>query len=294
MATSATSVSQAASPAFTFSASTFQKLHPSEYFRKFVSQGVRPDGRLLNSFRPTTVHYGVITTANGSAMVRMGGTTVVCGVKAEVTEPKLDAPNQGYLVPNVDLSPICSSVFKPGPPSEQAQVVSESINRVLKESNVLNLKDLCIEEGKAAWVLWVDVVCVSYDGNINDAALTAVMAALGNVRIRKPAYEEGIVKVPGSGTVSNENSFKLSLLRMPLSSSFALFDTTLTLLADPDFAEESIGMGQITVTLDEHGQLCAVSKVGAATSSQEVLKQCVIRARERSQELRTIMRQQHQ
>lgn len=59
-------------------------------------------------------------------------------------------------------------------------MVSESIDRVLKESKVLDLKDLCIEEGKAVWALWVDVVCVSYDGNIYDAALTAVMAALAN------------------------------------------------------------------------------------------------------------------
>ncbi|KAF9362127.1 Exosome complex component RRP43 [Mortierella sp. AD094] len=281
----------ATSPAFTFSASTFQKLHPTEFFRNFVSQGVRPDGRLLSSFRPTTVHYGVITTANGSAMVRIGGTTVVCGVKAEVAEPKLDAPDQGYLVPNVDLSPICSSTFRPGPPSEQAQVVSESINRVLKESKVLDLKDLCIEEGKAVWALWIDVVCVSYDGNIYDAALASVMAALKNARIRKPTYEEGVVKVPGGEAADDENSFKLNLARTPLSTSFVLFDTSLTLLTDPNFAEESISQGQISVTIDEQGQLCAVSKVGAASSSQTLLKQCVKRARTRNEELRAIMNQ---
>ncbi|KAG0006878.1 Exosome complex component RRP43 [Modicella reniformis] len=290
---SSTTASLAASPAFTFSASTFQKLHPTEYFRKFVSQGVRPDGRLLNSFRPTTVHQGVITTANGSAMVRIGGTTVVCGVKAEVAEPKLDAPDQGYLVPNVDLSPICSSAFRPGPPSEQAQVVSDQINRVLKESNVLDLKDLCIEEGKAVWSLWVDVVCVSYDGNIYDASLTAVMAALANVRIRKPTYEEGVVKVSGvDNTDEDDNSsFKLKLARTPLSASFVLFDTSLTLLADPNFAEEAISEGQISITIDEQGKLCAVSKVGAATTSLTSMRQCVDRARERSQELRAIMNQ---
>ena len=75
---------------------------------------------------------------------------------------------------------MCSSKFRPGPPSEQAQAVSEAINRVLKESKVLDLKDLCIEEGKAVWVLYVDAVCVAYDGNIFDAALAAIMAALNN------------------------------------------------------------------------------------------------------------------
>ncbi|KAF9916913.1 Exosome complex component RRP43 [Lobosporangium transversale] len=287
-----TTDSLAASPAFTFSASTFQKLHPTEYFRKFISQGVRPDGRLLDSFRPTTVHYGVITTANGSAMVRIGGTTVVCGIKAEVAEPKLDSPDQGYLVPNVDLSPICSSAFRPGSPSEQAQVVSEAIHRVLKESKVLDLKDLCIEEAKAVWALWIDVVCVSYDGNIYDAALISVMAALLNVRIRKPTYDEGIVKVPGGEAINDENSFKLNLTRIPLSTSFVLFDTDLTLLADPNFAEESITQGQISVTIDEHGRLCRISKVGAASTSQSLLKQCIERAKIRSHELRSIMNQQ--
>ena len=77
---------------------------------------MRPDGRLLNGFRPTTVHYGVITTANGSSMVRIGGTTVVCGVKAEVAEPKLGAPDQGYLgaypvnLYSSDLEPVEKSV----------------------------------------------------------------------------------------------------------------------------------------------------------------------------------------
>ncbi|KAF9429726.1 Exosome complex component RRP43 [Podila epigama] len=281
----------ATSPAFTFSASTFQKLHPTEYFRKFVSQGVRPDGRLLNSFRPTTVHHGVITTANGSAMVRIGGTTVVCGVKAEVAEPRLDTPDQGYLVPNVDLSPIASSAFRPGPPSEQAQTVSEAIHRVLTESKVLDLKDLCIEEGKAVWSLWVDVVCIGYDGNIYDAALTAVMASLANVRIRKPTYEEGIVKVSGAGELDDENSFALKLARTLTSATFAIFDTDLVALADPNFAEESVSQGRISVTLDESGQICALSKVGAGACSPALLRQCLDKTRERAQELRQIMNQ---
>lgn len=229
-------------------------------------------------------------------MVRIGGTTVVCGVKAEVAEPKLEAPDQGYIVPNVDLSPICSSTFRPGPPSEQAQVVSEQINRVLRESKVLDLKDLCIEEGKAVWSLWVDVVCVSYDGNIYDAALTSVIAALANARIHKPTYEEGVVKVSGmsaedEGDMDSEEEtfFRLNLTRTPLSASFAVFDTSLTLLADPNFAEESISGGQISITIDEQGQLCAITKVGAATISQAVLRQSMERARERSQELRALM-----
>lgn len=102
---------------------------------------------------------GCITTADGSSMVRIGNTTVICGIKAEVSEPNVNFPKEGYLgkniflrnsysctlnfllfiplmyfiVPNVDLSPICSPRFKPGPPSEQAQVLSENLNKLLKK-----------------------------------------------------------------------------------------------------------------------------------------------------------------
>jgi exosome complex component RRP43 len=40
---------------------------------------------------------GSINTADGSALVRMGGTTIVCGVKAEIAEPDLENLDEGFL-----------------------------------------------------------------------------------------------------------------------------------------------------------------------------------------------------
>jgi len=45
----------------------------------------------------TQYNTGSISTADGSALVRLGNTTVVCGVKAEIAEPELDAGLQGFL-----------------------------------------------------------------------------------------------------------------------------------------------------------------------------------------------------
>ena len=47
-------------------------------------------------------------------------------------------------------------------------------------SNVLPLKKLGIRPGKSAWVLYIDIVCINYDGNAFDAAVLAVMTALRN------------------------------------------------------------------------------------------------------------------
>lgn len=100
-------------------------------------------------------HSGSINTADGSALVRMGGSTIVCGVKAEIAEPDLENPDEGFLgellasllfslvspshvcfsvsilVPNVDLPAMCHPKFKPGPPSDEAQVLSERLFETL-------------------------------------------------------------------------------------------------------------------------------------------------------------------
>ena len=43
---------------------------------------MRPDGRSLQKFRPVSVNVGSIKTAEGSAVVKIGNTVVVCGIKA--------------------------------------------------------------------------------------------------------------------------------------------------------------------------------------------------------------------
>jgi exosome complex component RRP43 len=45
-------------------------------------------------------------------------------------------------------------------------------------SQTVPLSSLCICPRKAVWALYIDVVCINYDGNAFDAAVLAVMAAL--------------------------------------------------------------------------------------------------------------------
>lgn len=52
-------------------------------------------------------------------------------------------------------------------------------------SGALLLEDLSIEPGVHAWKLCMDIVCLSFDGNVADAGLVAAMAAL--MRLKLPA-----------------------------------------------------------------------------------------------------------
>ncbi|KAK9767902.1 hypothetical protein K7432_001882 [Basidiobolus ranarum] len=269
---------------FTFSGDTFRKIHPAEYFRKFLSQNIRPDGRGLSSYRQTKVTPGAIGTADGSALVRIGETSVLCGIKAEVAEPKISSPNEGFVVPNVELPPLCSSQFKPGPPSEKAQVLSDNINNLFHSCKIMPLEQLCIEKGKAVWVLYVDIVCLNYDGNIFDAALIAFIAALKNVKLPKVTYSSE----EGSVTATREEEIQLNLNHVLYPATFGIFDGE-RVIADPNHTEESLVDTLVTITLDDTGKLATMWKDGGIPCTKEQLQELIESAKLRAKQVQEIL-----
>ncbi|KXJ26502.1 exosome complex component RRP43 [Exaiptasia diaphana] len=260
-------------------AADFKTAEPLEYYRQFLKENIRPDGRGFHEFRETTLNIGSISTAEGSALVKLGNTTVVCGVKAELAEPKLDSPKQGYIVPNIDLPPLCSPHFRPGPPNEQAQVLNQFFADIITNSQMINLADLCIVEAKLVWALYVDMICLDYDGNVTDACMVAMLAALKNTRL----YDITINEETETPEPSKTRDIALTLKSEPVASTFGIFDDT-HLYADPTDEEEKISTGTVTVVVTKDEKLISVHKPGCSPMSndklQECFKQAIVRARE--------------
>ena len=101
-------------------ADAFQKLYPRDFFTKFIESGIRPDGRPVGRCRATTIGLNVISTADSSALVKIGSTTALAGVKLEVMPPKEDLPNQGQIAIQVEMTSLASSSHRPGRFSEEA------------------------------------------------------------------------------------------------------------------------------------------------------------------------------
>ncbi|KAJ2768860.1 Exosome complex component RRP43, partial [Coemansia nantahalensis] len=250
-----------------FAIEAFKRIHPVEFERRFLSQGTRHDGRAPGQFRALSVAKGTISTAHGSSTVRLGNTTVVCGIKAEVCEPDVKTPDEGYLVTNVDLSPMCSARFRAGPPGESAQVASEHLARLFA-GGVVDLRELCIESGQAAWVLSADIVCLRHDGNIIDAAVVALMAALENLAVPAAAVESGVV------SADRTKGRRLTLRRRLFPATFTLVDDT-CVVADADDAEEQLATAAVLVVVDARGRLANVWKRGAGAVGRQAIAQCL-------------------
>ena len=82
-----------------------KKLDPEAYFRSFISQGIRPDGRYFNSIRKivnSSDGYRPQTSSSdiniyGSALIKMGGTVVTASVLVLVGTPNSLTPTFGEL-----------------------------------------------------------------------------------------------------------------------------------------------------------------------------------------------------
>ncbi|PWZ02431.1 hypothetical protein BCV70DRAFT_198713 [Testicularia cyperi] len=292
-------------------ATTFKRLHPKAYLSRFLDDAIREDGRRLTSFRDTTVLLGSISTADGSAFIRIGNTSCVAAVKAEVAVPQLSRPGEGYLIPNVELPAVCSSRFKPGAPGTEAQILTDRLLGFLNSSNVLDRQQLCIEPGRAAWCLYLDISFICFDGNAIDAAVLAAMSALSDTRLPTAVFDPDLESTRCSADKARLQSLKLE--RLSLCASFGIFDGV-HLLSDPTAFETaflsshlSIGIQTAAVEVDseaeqeEPSRLSYLWQSGSSTTSkhndsarvsdQTNLQTCMELARQRCQYLRTLLLQ---
>ena len=130
----------------------------------------------------------------------------------ELTSPKPEEPNLGFLIPNVELPPLCSARFRPGPPSDQAQVVTNLVAELLANSGCVDLRDLCIAAEHLVWVLRCDLICLDHDGAVLDACVIALIAALRTGKCLKSHFElRPSLRIQGAekGSVFHYNEISL-------------------------------------------------------------------------------------
>ena len=176
-------------PSLSLPPSQFARLQPHAYLLAHLSPpsssnqpSIRANGRAPSQFRVTSANAGSLTHTNGSAVVRIGDTAAVCGVRAEllhtqdiaswsvsqasgsnkrrrladvggklteddededIEEDRAHIEDLNLLVPNLSLSTGCAPGFIPGAaPSALAQSLSHQILSLLHSTRLVRAEDL--------------------------------------------------------------------------------------------------------------------------------------------------------
>ena len=245
-------------------AENFLSCQPDEYYQRFLDHEIRPDGRKLNEYRQIRFGIDSVTTADGSAVLKIGKTTAVCGVRAELANPPDETPNEGYLLIRVEIPSITSGIGKPGQNSEEATSLTQMVQEMVTNSKMLDLASLNISPGALSWVLNCDVIVCNNDGNALDACLLALVGALLNTKLPQVSIEEDSpVPIVNSTVMSG-----LVIRDVPVSVSSAIFRENYVIL-DPNSEEEVLSSGHCIVCVMEKGDMCYMSSVGAGFGGEK-------------------------
>lgn len=135
-----------------------------------VAAAARTNGRAPHEPRLVHVNASSLSHAHGSAMVRVGDTSAICGIRGEILPatniPQWRAPktlleresmsdddrraesaremrDYDLLVPNIELATGCAPQFLPGvPPTSLAQTLSTRIYSLLHTAGLVDVEDL--------------------------------------------------------------------------------------------------------------------------------------------------------
>ena len=209
----------------------------------------------LTNTVPLSSFLVVSAKADGSAIARLGDTTVIAGVSVLQGEPYPDTPSEGVVMVTAEMAPIASPMFELGPPKENAIELARVVDRGVRESETVEVSKLCIEEGKKVYMVFCDIYPLEYDGNLLDAASMAANAALNATRFEEHKWEN-------EEAVPTGKKIALPLQNMAVECTVSKIGENLVI--DPHIREEFVQDCRLTMAIDEKNMLTAMQKGGGA------------------------------
>ena len=257
--------------------------------RKYVAAGVaanvRADGRGRLDYRYVEVHTGVLPQCNGSARVKLVGssTDVVAAVKLEVGAPAAGAPTEGRVSVMVECGPSVQSRRRVwggnAAPEALNDELSEALDGAVNCAGAVDMTQLGIVPGKYCWIARVDVMVLDGSGgNLGDTCCLAAYAALNTTAVPRtvPISVEG-------GARAGEEDFEvdpdvaaaqlLDAAGMPVS--ITALDMGGRFIIDATLEEEMCATASLTVVADRGRHICCVRKGGEGTLAPDASRAVV-------------------
>jgi exosome complex component RRP42 len=245
-----------------------------------LSKNKRIDERKFDEYREIEIFPDISKNAEGSCKVKIGKTIVVAGVKIDLAEPFADSPDSGVLVVNAELLPLSYAGFEPGPPGIEAIELARIVDRGIRESEFIDLKKLCIEEGKKVYSIFIDIYTINYDGNLIDASFLASVIAL------KRAFLPKIEKVYDDyRVVYGEKTSQGLPLAKTLPFMCTVYKLDRNFFLDANMIEEKASDAMVSIAFKDD-TIHAIQKNGSDVLSIEELKKAVELAKKGVQQIK--------
>jgi len=256
----------------------------TDLIKNMIQKNKRLDNRDFDKYREIVIEPGIVSSAEGSARVKIGETEVIAGVKMGIGEPYSDSPDSGVMSVNSEFVPLASPEFESGPPGEDSIELSRVVDRAIRESKAIDFKKLCITPEEKVWMVFIDIDIINDAGNLIDAAGIAAAVALANTKI--PELDENQRPVYGKKTDES-----LPMNGIPISTTFVKIGSSI--LTDPNLAEMKSIDARLTVgTVNKDGKimLCSMQKGGSIGMTPEDIGKIIDLSIQESEKIRAMIK----
>lgn len=137
---------------------------------------MRHDGRAAHDMRPIRITPGFISQAEGSVLIEIGRTRVICTATVEETVPQfLKGSNKGWITSEYSMIPRATNTRTArestlGKKSGRTQEIQRLIGRALRAS--IELEKLGERQ------IWIDCDVIEADGGTRTASITGAFIAM--------------------------------------------------------------------------------------------------------------------
>ncbi|KAK7032873.1 exosome complex component rrp45 [Favolaschia claudopus] len=253
-----------------------------EFLFAALKQSLRLDGRSSLELRPPILSFG---PELGWVECALGKTRVVAHVEAKMVKPPPERPFEGMITIHSEISPMASSEYEVGRPSEEEITITRMLDKVLRRSDAVDKESLCVLAGQRVWHLRLTLHFLADAGNMLDCACLAGIVALKH--FRRPDVEvigDEVTIHPAS----ERAPIPLSLHHTPFCLTFAFFPGSETApVLDPSQLEQRLSVGLMSVALNAQKELCVVQKLGGVPLSMDevlrIIDVAVVKAKELDQ-----------
>ena len=159
----------------------------------------RSDGRELETLRPVKITRNYMKHAEGSVLIEMGDTKVICSASLEERVPQfLKNTGKGWITAEYSMLPRSTHTRTPrdsltGRGSGRAFEIQRLIGRSLRSVTDLS--------GFGERTIWIDCDVIQADGGTRTASITGAYVALVDA-FRKMVKDGLIEKIPIKGSVA--------------------------------------------------------------------------------------------
>ena len=172
--------------------------------------------------------------------------------------------------------------FEVNRPTETEVLISRLLEKTVRRSGALDTESLCLIAGKKCWSVRVDLHVLSQDGNLIDASCFAVVAALRHFKKPDTSMDGETLTIY---TSAEREPVPLSWLHSPFCVTFSFFgEEGDSVLLDTTWLEEQLRVSSCTFSLNRHGEICQIAKLGGKAVDAPLFVQCAQAALSKSKE----------